>query len=96
MYAPFLWNQLSRRGIRQLAEACHGRSLAAASQPRLIKLQHKIKSYQNREDVYDLGMHDEHRLGVVVRYGSFTLQQCFRCCSNLCKYQKVKALSKLC
>ena len=34
------WNQLSRRGIRQLAEACHGRSLATASRPRPIKLQH--------------------------------------------------------
>ena len=42
MYAPFLWNQLSRRGIRQLAEACHGRSLATASRPRPIKLQHRF------------------------------------------------------
>ena len=36
------WNLLSKRGIRQLAEACHGRSLAAASRPRSIKLQHSF------------------------------------------------------
>ena len=42
IYAQLLWNQLSRRGIRQLAEACHGRSLATASRPRPIKLQHSF------------------------------------------------------
>ena len=36
------WNLLSKRGIRQLAEACHGRSLATASRPRPIKLQHSF------------------------------------------------------
>ena len=36
------WNQLSRRDLRQLAEACHGRSLATASRPRPIKLQHSF------------------------------------------------------
>ena len=40
--APLCMDQLFRRGYLQLAEACNGRSLASASRPRPIKLQHSF------------------------------------------------------